>query len=45
MRSEGGYREYVYLYLVCDRKWVWAPAHDSTGLEEFRDLTERSIAA
>lgn len=45
MRSEGGYIEYVYLYNVVEGKWSWAPAYDSTGLGELRDLTERSIAA
>lgn len=45
MVSEGGYIEFVYLYHVDERKWVWTPAYYSTGLGELRDLTERSIAA
>ena len=45
MRSEGGYIEYVYLYKVADRKWIWSPARDNTGIVELQDLTERSVAA
>lgn len=45
MLSEGGYIEYVYLYNVSERKWIWAPARESIGLGDLRDLTERSVAA
>lgn len=44
MRSEGGYIEYVYLYKVADRKWLWSPALDDIGIKELQDLTERSVA-
>lgn len=45
MRSEGGYIEYVYLYKVADRKWIWSPARDTSGIVDLQDLTERSVAA
>ncbi|MBQ3143436.1 MAG: hypothetical protein IJB89_02870 [Akkermansia sp.] len=45
MLSEGGYIEYVYLYNVADRKWIWSPARDTTGIVELQELTESSVAA
>lgn len=44
MKSEGGYIEYVYLYDVSERKWLWAAAHFDVGVEELRELDEKSIA-
>ena len=39
MRSEGGYIEYVYLYKVADRKWLWSPALDDLGIKaSFRQI-------
>lgn len=45
MLSEGGHIEYVYLYIADERKWVWAPAHFGSGMDELRDLTEQNVAA
>ena len=39
MRSEGGYIEYVYLYKVAVRKWLWSPALDDIGIKgSFRQI-------
>lgn len=44
MKSEGGYIEYVYLYDVSERKWLWSPAYFNGGIQELRELDEKSIA-
>ena len=39
MVSEGGYIEYVYLYSIVDRKWLWSPALDDIGIKaSFRQI-------